>query len=630
MAADITEEFQVDISSPALTDAFSDSIPYDIELSNLKFLMSSSDDRPYRRETAQYRKDQSDSSLDAGEHSLLGWWLRSQSSFHFGAGINYYEPYLETDKGVDNQTARYRFADSEGVNVWNQNEVTLLKACTDSGFDGTDIYQNTVRSIQWSSNDGVLLLDSNVIYKVASDGTSTIFHTGTDSIYDIADDGTNAYWVTVNAAAKWEVQKKPLSGDNATAFTVVYTGSHDVVNYATIEYVKETLLFGADGALYQYTGGTSATLLYTTQVSDVKSVAITASGTSVYMACSHGTVSTIARFTIDPDTLLLAPVGITAEMPRGEQIYSMYYYLGYVVIGTSRGVRIAQVLDDGNLVYGPLLFETDEPVKSLTAGDRFVWATARVNGKVGLKRIDLSSAIDSLIFGYANDIYFNAESAPVGVAFLGSTNRLAFASATNLYFESVNTYLTEGYLTTGKIRYNTLEDKLYKFIAERATYGGSNSIDVYSVDEGTTTLIYSGNINAGNRDNTVVPVAPKEYLAFKFVLRAGANESPVLHGYQLKALPAVKRQRLIQYPLMNFDFERDRFNNTYGYEGRAYQILKRLESLEEQADVIAVKDSRTGEEYQGIIEETSYQSTSSPDKRGGNFGGVILVTVRKI
>ena len=46
-----------------------------------------------------------------GEQSLDGFWLRSQVSFHKGAGIKYYEP------GSEKET-QYRFDDSEGVDVW--------------------------------------------------------------------------------------------------------------------------------------------------------------------------------------------------------------------------------------------------------------------------------------------------------------------------------------------------------------------------------------------------------------------------------------------------------------------------------------------------------------------------------
>jgi carbon starvation protein CstA len=39
-----------------------------------------------------------------------------------------------------------------------------------------------------------------------------------------------------------------------------------------------------------------------------------------------------------------------AEMPVGEIIHKIYYYLGYMMIGTSKGIRAATVSDqDGSI-----------------------------------------------------------------------------------------------------------------------------------------------------------------------------------------------------------------------------------------------------------------------------------------
>ena len=65
---------------------------YDVAINTLPFFMSTSDETPYRRVTAKYQKQQYDQTREAGEQSLTGWWFRSQSSFHLGAGIKYFEP----------------------------------------------------------------------------------------------------------------------------------------------------------------------------------------------------------------------------------------------------------------------------------------------------------------------------------------------------------------------------------------------------------------------------------------------------------------------------------------------------------------------------------------------------------
>jgi flagellar hook protein FlgE len=119
MASDITEEFQVDITnqSAASVPVQNNDITYDIAFNGQGFFDASNPQNPYRRQTAQYKKDQNDNSAEPGEQTLTGWWLRSQSSFHFGAGIDFYEPSQEQSY-VQNQTIRFRYKNSEGVNVW--------------------------------------------------------------------------------------------------------------------------------------------------------------------------------------------------------------------------------------------------------------------------------------------------------------------------------------------------------------------------------------------------------------------------------------------------------------------------------------------------------------------------------
>jgi hypothetical protein len=94
---------------------------YDVAIGGQPFLLASSDRYPYQRQTATYRKQQFDNTKEVGEQSFEGWWLRSQSSFHLGAGINYLDPYLS-------ENVQYRFNDSAGVDVWTPGQVSMLPA----------------------------------------------------------------------------------------------------------------------------------------------------------------------------------------------------------------------------------------------------------------------------------------------------------------------------------------------------------------------------------------------------------------------------------------------------------------------------------------------------------------------
>ena len=127
------------------------------------------------------------------------------------------------------------------------------------------------------------------------------------------------------------------------------------------------------------------------------------------------------------------------------------------------------------------------------------------------------------------------------------------------------------------------------------------------------------------------PNSPVQYLGFRFVMTRSTTDSskgPLFTGYQIKTLPSIPRQRLIQYPVFMYDYEMDKFNNQVGYEGSAYDRLQTMMQIENLGDLIRVQDFRTGESYQGLIEEMDFINKTPTDKRFSGFGGVCLITIR--
>ena len=124
----------------------------------------------------------------------------------------------------------------------------------------------------------------------------------------------------------------------------------------------------------------------------------------------------------------------------------------------------------------------------------------------------------------------------------------------------------------------------------------------------------------------------QELISLKFTLNNATTDAsmPVLTAYQLKAVPAIRRQRLYQFPLSCYDIEMDKFNSQFGYDGRAIETINRIEAMEETGRFVTVVDYRTNESFQGIIEEVRFTNESSPDKNNNGFGGLLLVTVRKL
>ena len=627
-------------------------VAYDTAVGGMPFIYAISDARPYIRQTAPFRKEQFDNQTEPGEQSLTGWWIRSQQSFHGGDGITFYEP----SQSAANSPAHFRYADSKGVNVWEQGQLTLLNN-VDAGHNTTGLIKSNgrpdqqIRSIKWGSNSGTLLMDEYDVDKIASDGTVTHFidyNSGTDSpVYAICDDGTFAYWIT-NTATKKTVYKKPLTGTSASTadVTKMFDEVGTIAN-ATMEYVKERIVLCADNKVYEFAPSAVAmpTAVYTHPSTTHVYTSVAASGPAIYVAGYNSIQSSIVKFTLSTAGVMptLTSAITAAEFPVGEIVHKIHYYLGYMVIGTNKGIRVATVSDqDGSLSYGPLIVETTQPCYDFASRDHYVWCATGVAGEPGVIRIDLSLEIEPLRFAYANDLYFSGVTGhqTTGCAFANGTDQLMFCTTATssevgyVYYEDESELMPSGYLTTGYIRYNTLEPKNFKRLVARGDFEyGSMTLETVTAD-GTEYDVVAYDVSVPPVEVTTSnPQEAQEYLAYKFILyRDGttASRGPIMKGYQAKATIATPRQRVMKFPVYCYDVETDRYNVQLGYDGRAFDRIQTLESIEENGDVVTWQDLTTGESRQAVIEQISFTRLTPPDRGFNGYGGIIDITIRTV
>jgi hypothetical protein len=472
-------------------------IAYDVAIGGMPFIYAINDSNPYIRQTAPYRKEQFDNQTEPGEQSLTGWWLRSQSSFHEGTGINFYDPGLIPGEGTS------RFADSKGVDVWTEGEVTLLNNTATSHYTTGVVRANgkpsqIARSIQWAGTNGILLVDGYDVDKIAVDGTDTHFidyAAGTDKqVFAICDDGVNAYWVTAildSGVDKTAVYKKPLTGDASTSNTLLFSSSTIVANEATMEYVKDRIVMAVNNKIFEFATNASSlpTAVYTHTSTSVVFTSITASGTAIYVSAFEGIQSYIYKFTLSTTTgsmPTLTSAITAAQMPTGEKIFKIEYYLGYMLIGTNKGIRVATVNNDGSIIYGPLMIETSQPVYDFAFRDRFAWATTGVAGEGGVVRIDLGNDLGGLRFAYANDLWLDngvTGYVTTSCAFAGETDRLVFVTTAVNRGTITNKALTSNVatLTTGAAHGLEVSDSIWVEGVD-STFNGQ-----YTVTAATTT-----------------------------------------------------------------------------------------------------------------------------------------------
>ena len=649
---DITEAIPYTLSNPPVNSSYSGStVAYDIAIGGQPFFLETSDESPYRRVTAQYRKQQLDTTREPGEQTLTGWWIRSQSTFHLGQGINFFEP-------AQDESLRFQYKYSKGCNIWTKGQVTLLRDVTSSNTTTGTIATNLrpyqyARSIRWSSINGILLHDDYTIRKISVAGTPTAFETnvvGTDArIFSVCDDGVYAYWVTNSSpTGDLEFYKKLLTADTSTSATLMFTTAGLTVTNAVIEFTKQRIVAAINNKVYEIS--TAATVLptevYTHPDQDIVWTSITSSGAAIYLSAYSGIQSNIFKFTLSTAGAMptLTSAITAAELPVGEKVFRIAYYLGYMAIGTSQGLRIADVSNtDGSLAYGPLIFESEQAVYDVAFRDRYLWCTTNVQGAPGVSRVDLGQQVGTnLVFAYAFDLYEPDVTGHLttACAFNGNTDQLTFISnyaastAGGVYIEAESTLVPSAIIETGFIRYNTLENKIFKTLTPRfdTTNGG---ITIYSVQADNTETIL-GTFPQGSTLTQIgipYPATPQQYLGFVFEFTRDTTDStlgPKFTGYQVNVLPSIPRQRLIQYPAMCYDFEMDKFNNQAGYDGAAYNRQQVLERIEDIGDTVLIQDFRTGESYLGLIEEQDFINRTPTDKRYTGYGGVLLITIRKV
>jgi hypothetical protein len=656
---DITEDVPIDLAVVSTEAVFElTDTAYDIVIDDLPFIVSVNNQNPYRRETAPYKKDQFDNSPEPGEQSLTGWWLRSQTSWHNGSGISFYEP------GTDYEHVSHRFADSRGVDVWTIGQATLLPDVFHAYSDASGINAATGND---GTNDCLVSGDSLGVLKrivlngnsaateddyVVAGGSTLSGHSTTFPIISVATNGTRYY------AACSTCIHTGLVNDLDT--DVVFA-RHSSVTQGVIKYIKGQLFFGDGKTLYllnaaytgngNHTGGNDMPAASSTSKVHINPnwnwKDVTAGPTYVYAAGNAGNKSEIYAIGFDETTNLPDLPGgfVVASMPDGENIIAIEYYLGYLAVATTKGVRICQVGPTGLVTLGPLLIDSTYAVNGFATKDKYIYAATKVADgaytNACLIRIDLSQSFSDGTFAYAYDLEYrsnlnedNSEATEVYLVDDRLVMVVEESSEGELQVEHTTAKRNTGWLKTGKIRYGTIEPKFFRYINLQCTTGQGDNIQVYTVDKfGTESSIVVVSEGLSNQDILITaPSAKQEYMAFKFVFNNATDDQdlPILEAYQIKSTPATRRQRLYQYPLSCYDNEMDRFNSIFGYDGRAIEFIQRIEAIEETGKFVNVTDYRTGEQYQGVIEEVRFSNESSPDKNSSGFGGLLLVTVRKL
>jgi len=595
---------------------------YDVAIGGLGFKLKISDDSPYERATAQFRKDQFDSSDSYGDQSLLGYWTEGEFSFHKGAGITY--------RDSSDPTTANRFKDGEGVKPFTLGEVTLQKewgTATAGAFASI--------TFGGSGNGFLALLDSGVLKHATSlTGATTSYAPTAGTVTHAATGPLCAYVATTSS----KIERVGIAA-GAPASGAIYTHT---ANFNGIFYAKDRLwAVDVNGVWYQLAPNPTAPpvaiaagdKVFTAGdgwdskwcLADTPGPVLIGNGGRIYSVTLNASTGAVPSMS--------GPVQV-AELPTGEAIRSMAYHLGFLVLGTTAGIRVGIVDSQGQVTYGPLLAEWTA-TGVVTIARRGSSAFVAGGSSPALYEVNLAQQIgDGLEFAWVKHAspFTGTPTAYGSFTWAGST-LVSYQDAAAKY-ETANLTAT-GSLQTGYHRFGTLEPKQFHTVRVRLGGGGGSVTIGRVMSDGSEVSLYTFDVGTTSTDDEIALglSTPLEMVGLKFTLnRSGtdATKGPILFGYQLRALPAPKRQRLIRLPLMLMDVERRGTTRANGYEGSAWDRLSALEDMERSGGVFQFQDFRTGEAGTCYIESIEHRGITPPGRQNDGFGGAVFLTIRKL
>jgi hypothetical protein len=647
---DISERVIIDLSGR--TAAYYDPTTYkfDVAIGGMPFIYAITDQTPYKRQTAEFRTQRFDNARDPGEQSLSGsgYWIRSQSSFHLGGGITYQEPIVGTPDEV-----KFQFSDSVGIDPWTPGQLKLLHSTSlsQASTARSGVFSTIISGVEYLVKvTGSAAVTARVTLTTTAGSSTTVINNSqiTEEILYGCMGGNDLMLVTPTKVWRYSFdavspalhQDYAINTANATSAFISYVKQRFMLAFT--DTAKNTFVY----ELVRNTGS-SINISTLTAVNGSSTLpigfrfmGITESSGAIYVGGFSGDEGLALKISVDTAGSLSTMTTVLV-LPRGETLTAMYGYLGtFIAIGTSRGVRIAIADADGNLSYGPLVYESANDIYAFTASNEFIYAG--VNGEVddysGLVRINLGAPLSNGKYAYSKDIYASGTTGPVWSIATFANNHKAFTvENSGLWVESQTDLVESGEITTGIIRFDTFENKAWKRIKIRLEDVLQGDIDMFRVIDGVdiafqtvpegTTAIYDYDLASVFTEVTAEA-------QFKFRLNRSndsATTGAIIYGYSVKALPTPTRARVLQIPIFLFDKETDRNRQIVGFEGYALARLQALEQLEAQGETVIIQDfTAGGEPTESIIEQVTFTRTTPPQAGFSGYGGIVTVIARTV
>jgi hypothetical protein len=622
-------------------------------------------DRKYNIDLAQFARatvdpirEGFDTQGTPGEQTLnqAGVWKRTRTDWEFGAG--------QREADMLESEGR-KFNASTGINPWVKGELSLHKATAVSkASTNTNLYMTTASV---GATDYVYMANgSNIEYSTdhgANWNGSPIVNPASGAVLGVASDGTNIY-VAGTGGKVQKIAGTTVGSSTGNEWSMGGMAAGDGV------WVANGYLIASDGPRLTVLPSdadeatsndiTSASF---PQVDAWSSVIGTPTG--IYAAGNKGNQGRIYHIGIgDATSALKAPV-MAAELPPGETVNVLSEYSGLLCIGTSKGVRLAQMSltssnsfggsASGFIQYGPRIDITNG-VQVFDAQGEFIWfgwenydSPFDATTRSGLGRLSLKELTGPLTPAYATDLMVGSKTATVQGVILSGTTRLFSISGAGAYKEST-TYETTGSIDEGRFRWGTTELKAGVSVDLRHSELATGQSMRITIEDDTGGDYYTDSDVVGSytpgikavqvssqKDPTdyglvasdlqyvsTVSSVTGEYITPTIKLTGPGTSTPTLYRWTVRAVPMPFVAEIIQLPIILTT--QTRHGNRDVYQD-VYDDYKYIRALLEDRSLVTFE---IGDESRVVhVAGLSYQggSISTWSDSEDWFEGVLTVSI---
>lgn len=510
-----------------------------VGINGVPYLIDTGDDapEPFRREGVDVVQQRNTG--DPRDVLLLpqGIWRQQSTDWSSGCG----QMYLDRETSIQS-----RFNSSYGVDVWDPWQISLLPRTRQLG--------SMLSGAVWlqTYGDYLAVVNGQSIHWWNSVSASAPYQTTTPHASNVTDVSNTGHTVTT-LHADGQIWTSPGPTGEARWYTYSYPSA------SFIGWAKDYLLVGNLNTLLNITGP-SAQLIYTHPDPSFRFLDACDGPATIYTVGQVGDHTEIHRIGINSTATGLLPGVVAGVLPDGETGRSISSYLGFVFVGSDKGVRMAQPDTSGDLTLGALL-PSDSPVLCFEGQEQFVWyGNGSVDGTYentpvdavndlfpttpvpGLSRMDLTTfTTTDLTPAYATDLVAADETAStVRSVVTWQDIRVFSIDGVGVYVQDTD-LMEGGWLREGVMSYSVSDLKTAMYQQAQVTPDSTGSVYI-DLSFDNTGWLRSAYIPLGPETNTAGGLDGRQFTGvearYVLVREPGADDhGPTLTRWEIRSVP---------------------------------------------------------------------------------------------